>query len=81
MHTKEVVTSKDLSQFINELAKESSKTDCQWENLTLPNFLEAMAAWTAAGVEDWDAVNNIDTNTITKWQIFADILIAATMYE
>jgi hypothetical protein len=81
VHPRDVVDDKDLVKFIKRLVDESSNPSCGWENCTLPDFLEAMAAWTEAGVEDWYKLHDIDLSKVTKWRMFADILKAATMYE
>lgn len=73
-----ILTQNDLSKFIYELYLESQSDDCQWENQTLPSFLEAMAAW----CEDMDMKNlGIGTQEASPWQVCAWILSSAAIYE
>jgi hypothetical protein len=51
-----------------------------WENSNLESYLEAMQAW----IDDMDGYyKNRGTNVPVSnpWQLIADILHAATMYE
>ncbi len=43
-----------------------------WENVTLPDFLEAMEAW----ARDWN-----EPAQQNPWRHVADVLTAATLYE
>ena len=75
-----IKTHKDMSVFIGELHQDFLANSESWENRTLSNFLEALAAWT----NDMDGYYlNIGSEVPTepKWSTFADMLIAATMYE
>jgi hypothetical protein len=57
-----------LAQFRRDLEERSD----EWENLTLPHFLEAMGAW----VEDAE----IDS-TAEAWKLLRDCLRAGRAYE
>lgn len=76
-------TIKTKSDFINfvELLLENLKSNPEeWENKTLPNFLEAIASWT----EDMDGYyknNNLPIPENIDWKVFANILAAAKIYE
>ena len=61
-------------KYVGQLREELDDADkrLEWENLDLPNFLEAIAAWAT----DWKEPAN--TN---PWRHAADILTAATIYE
>jgi len=76
----DVVTSDDLARFISQLAEQADAGYCDWENPTLPRFLEAMAAW-AEDIESYYRLHGIDMSQESKWRLFADLLMAATMYE
>jgi hypothetical protein len=80
MVRKSITTREELSKYVYELLKELEQNGEEWENNTLPNFLDAMGAW----IED---MNGFYMNTktepvnVNRWQMFADILAAATVYE
>jgi hypothetical protein len=76
----EIKTHKDLSVFIGELYEDFLNDGDSWENHKLDRFLEALAAWT----NDMDGYyKNIGSEVPTepKWGTFANMLVAATMYE
>jgi len=75
-----VFTSDDLSQFIFELSKKAEEKGCNWENKTLPRFLEALSARTV-NAERYYEFNGIDIEREPVWRIFAVLLMAATTYE
>jgi len=49
-------------------------------NKTLPEFLEAIVSWTD-DMEDYYINNNLPILDNVDWKVFADILLAAKMYE
>lgn len=52
-----------------------------WENTTAQSFLQALAAWLNDCRGYYKNINSpVDVETPT-WQIFADALTAATVYE
>ena len=73
-----VKSREDLVSAIAELRKEDQTN---WENVDLDSFLEALSAW----ITDCDGYyknQRIDLNPDDpSWQIFADALSAATIYE
>ncbi|OQP52893.1 hypothetical protein A4H97_24255 [Niastella yeongjuensis] len=52
----------------------------QWENNTLTDYLAAVQNWTE-DIEGYYINNNIPMPENISWKTFADILMAATMYE
>ena len=53
----------------------------EWENRTLDNFLEALTRYAQDIQGYYDNTNkNINANT-ASWQVFADILQGAKIYE
>ncbi|QJB56028.1 hypothetical protein [Pseudodesulfovibrio sp. zrk46] len=80
MLPKDVFTNHDLARFIAEMAEEVGKPECNWENDSLPRFLEAMAAW-SENFDGYYKFHGIDMNKEPKWRLFADLLMAGTMYE
>lgn len=51
-----------------------------WTNNTLSDYLESIASWTE-DMEGYYQNNNIPIPKNVDWKIFANILIAAKMYE
>lgn len=68
----------DFITFLH-LLRDDLKTH-EWENKTLPDFLEAMAAW-VGDMEGYYWVKKQPMPEDINWKCFADILMAATMYE
>jgi hypothetical protein len=73
-----IQTRQDLASFIVSLSRQDITA---WENQDLPSFLEAMAAW----VNDMDGFfRNVQGRSAPdhpSWQLFAQMLLAATAYE
>lgn len=68
-------------QFLELFHKDLTDNPHKWENTSLSGFLEAMVRYT----EDIDGYylntkQDIDPYT-ASWQVFADILKGASMYE
>ncbi len=77
----EAIRSKD--DFVNfvELLLKALKSDLnKWENKSLERYLEAIASWTR-DMEGYYQNNNLPIPENVDWKVFANILIAATMYE
>ena len=68
----------DFIHFLNVLSKDFEKNPDEWENKTIPSFLEQMAGW----VEDYSTspANAIAWDTI-QFRVFAQILYMGKMYE
>lgn len=78
----QIKTREDFIEFMN-LFVTSIRSGGAIENNTVESYLDAMASW----VEDMDGyyenmgiINEVHLEAI-NWRVFADILIAATMYE
>jgi hypothetical protein len=73
-----VVTREDLAEFIDRMAVEAASPR-DWENATLPRFLEAMGAWlpAMAGAHRRDGLEAPEPS----WNLIAQMLHAATLYE
>ena len=51
-----------------------------WENKTIPQFLEAIASWTE-DMEGYYINNRLPIPININWKVIAEILMAAKMYE
>ncbi|MEQ9845810.1 DUF7660 family protein [Pectobacterium brasiliense] len=70
----------DLVKLISALARDFKENPDGWENKDLSSYLEAVASW----IEDMDGYYENTNQPLpkdTNWKIFADILVAAKIYE
>lgn len=70
----------DLCKFIYDLHDDLLNNEESWENINLPSFLEAMAAW----VESSDEVIKPGGGVFTEnepWGIVAMLLYVGSRYE
>jgi hypothetical protein len=70
--------------FLRILITDFENNRSNWENKTLGSFLESMHGW----LEDMDLEEyyaRINSSEVmhekTNWRVFADVLVAATIYE
>jgi hypothetical protein len=73
---KQISTRGELAEFLAALHADFA-TRSDWENCELGGFLEALAAWTA----DCDGYYARAGEPSSPWQVFADALLAARVYE
>lgn len=57
-----------------------SPESSNWENITLPQFLEALAAWTD-GMDGYFRNQGMAEPEQPSWWLIAQMLTAATIYE
>lgn len=80
MISSSVSSKDDLADLIEALKEDLAKNSEEWENPTLDRFLDAMASWVRS-------MDNYYRNTgqapvvSPTWSVFADILLAAKVYE
>lgn len=68
-------------EFINLLRQDFIDNPESWENKNLNDFLQALGSY-AEDIQGYYDNNKIDTNADkANWQIFADILKGAAIYE
>ncbi|WP_323637079.1 hypothetical protein [Pectobacterium polaris] len=70
----------DLVKLISALARDFKENPDEWENKDLSSYLEAVSSW----IEDMDGYYENTNQPLpkdTNWKIFADILVAAKIYE
>ncbi len=70
----------DLVVFIGELQRDLRDNSDSWENRDLPRFLGALAAWTD-DMEGYYKNQGRTTPVAPDWKTFAEMLVAAKMYE
>ena len=70
----------DFIGFVEFLSEDLKNNPEEWENKTLSDYLEAIASWTE-DMEGYYINNNLPIPENINWKVFANILIAAKMYE
>lgn len=81
MNTDHVKDRQSFIEFIHQLRASFLKEEAHWENKTLDDYLNAMAAY-AEDIQGY--YNNTGQNTDANkpsWKTFADILAGAGVYE
>lgn len=77
-HYQKIETKEELLELIQQLSVESPDN---WENVFTKAFLEALGAWLGSA-ENLYRNLNLDTDAgQPSWQLFADALQAALIYE
>ncbi|WRZ88655.1 hypothetical protein OHB54_06005 [Streptomyces sp. NBC_01007] len=70
----------DLAAFVRSLQHSHAEDGSSWENLDLPGFLEALAAW-IDDADGWYSNTGHELPASGDWKLFARALRAATTYE
>jgi hypothetical protein len=73
-------TKSDFVNFIELLLQDFRNNPHEWENKTIDSFLEAASSWTE-DMEWYYHNNKLPLPQNVDWQVFANILMAAKMYE
>lgn len=75
---KKIENKEDFIHFLYLLSEDFEKNLQQWENQTVPAFLEQMASW----IEDYSIcpANDIEWNNI-NFKVLAQILYMGKIYE
>ena len=75
-----IKTREDLVRFIQELRAAYTNKSFTWDNNNLDSFLDALAAWTH-DMDGYYKHKGMEPPKEPTWRTFADMLMAATMYE
>ncbi len=71
----------DFAAFINLLSADYQQNSAAWENRTLPDFPEALAAY-ATDIDGYYQNMSLPVDADSpSWRVFADMLRGATIYE
>lgn len=73
-------TKEDFISFLELLVQDLRNNPGEWENKKLESYLEAAASWTE-DMEGYYENNNQPIPKNVDWKLFANILMAAKMYE
>ncbi|MEV6984896.1 hypothetical protein AB0M95_27050 [Sphaerisporangium sp. NPDC051017] len=74
-------TRADLAAFVAAMADVASSTeDEEWENNTLPRFLDGLAGW-LSGMNGYFRNQGLTEPEQPSWRLIGEMLAAATLYE
>lgn len=76
----EIINKEDFVSFVESLITDLNNNPSKWTNKTLLEYLEGIASWTE-DMEGYYEYKNIPVPKDVDWKVFANILIAAKMYE
>lgn len=69
-----------MAAFVAELTADFRANGGTWENRELLSFLEAMGRW-ISDMERYYQNTSQELAALPPWRVFADILMAARVYE
>lgn len=75
-----VNTREELAAFVQHMRRDFDDHPERWENIDLETFLEAMAAWIQDMLGYYKNSGQV-LSELPMWQVFADILMGARIYE
>lgn len=76
----EINSKEDFVNFVELLISNLKSNPEEWTNKTLPEYLESISSWTE-DMEGYYQNNDMPIPENINWKVFANILIAAKMYE
>lgn len=75
-----ISSKEDFVNFVELLTSNLKSNPEEWTNKTLPEYLESISSWTE-DMEGYYQNNDMPIPENINWKVFANILIAAKMYE
>ncbi|WP_192350459.1 hypothetical protein [Algoriphagus sp. Y33] len=76
----EINSKEDFVNFVELLVSNLKSNPEEWTNKSLPEYLESISSWTE-DMEGYYQNNDMPIPENINWKVFANILIAAKMYE
>jgi hypothetical protein len=76
----EICNKEDFVSFIELLLSNLNSSPDEWTNKTLSEYLQGIASWTE-DMEGYYQNKNLPIPENVNWRVFADILVAAKIYE
>lgn len=76
----EINSKEDFIDFVELLASNLKNNPEEWVNKSLPDYLGSISSWTE-DMEGYYQNNGMTMPENVNWKVFANILIAAKMYE
>lgn len=81
LYNKQITSRKDFVEFLKLLHKYYTSKPEDWENNTLESFLEALSAYAEDILEYYKNTKQYRSSDTADWQVFADMLKGAIVYE
>jgi hypothetical protein len=75
-----IKTKDDFISLVELLVQDLKKSPQSWTNKNLEDYLGAIANWTE-DMEGFYLNNNLEIPKDIPWKVFANILVAAMIYE
>jgi len=76
----EINSKDDFVNFVELLISNLKDNPEEWTNKSLSDYLEGVSSWTE-DMEGYYQNNNLPIPENVNWKVFANILIAAKIYE
>lgn len=76
----EISNKEEFISFVELLASDLNSNPSEWTNKSLSEYLGGIASWTE-DMEGYYKNKNIPIPENIDWRVFANILVAAKMYE
>jgi hypothetical protein len=76
-----IVTQVDFIAFVWALSSDFVANKEDWQHWDIDHYLEALAAWTDGSMEGYFRKQGLEPPEQPNWQVFADMLFTASMYE
>lgn len=76
----EIKTKEDFEQFLLLLILDLKNKNSEWENTDLDRYLSAMSDYTDT-LNETDKDGNVLPDNQPSWKLFAELLMAARVYE
>lgn len=76
----QVETKDDFLRFLDALQNDFKSNPVEWENADLHSYLSAIRAWTG-DMDGYFRNRGVELPVSNPWKLFANILLAAKMYE
>lgn len=76
----EIHSKEDFVGFVELLLSNLNGSPNEWVNKTLSEYLEGIASWTE-DMEGYYHNKNLPVPENVNWKVFANILVAAKIYE
>jgi len=83
INTGEIKSRSEFVFFLNSLVIDFKANKESWSNKTLEDFLEALESWADdmdGYYENMGLSDNLNLDAV-NWRVFADLLMAARVYE
>ncbi|WP_330441756.1 DUF7660 family protein [Flavobacterium sp. C4GT6] len=81
LYSKQITSRKDFVEFLKLLHKYYASKPEDWENNTLESFLEALSAYADDIPKYYKNTKQDRSPETADWQVFADMLKGAIVYE